>query len=170
MDDSIELLRNECGKILIWPNDNFSLICKVCGDDFNTLEDFRVHYLAKHFPNPPLIIKREDVSIPLDVHDNTKYNLADSEHFLYETPANIKNEEPISCDSDCESITTEIYDENSSPSRLVDNQSNDETIGSDQSREVQTSEIADNLGDLPKSRKRGLECNFFCIIVYCVSA
>lgn len=144
----------ECGKILIWPNDNFSLICKCCGDDFRLLEDFRVHYITTHFPKPPLFIKCEDAvrydndceSFPLD--EDIKYDLADSVYFS-ETPANVKNEGSISCGSDCESLRTEMHDENSSLSGP------DETIESEQRKE-----ISDDLSELPKSRKRVLECRF----------
>lgn len=71
--------RRKCGQIFFLSDDNFSLICEFCGDDFLTFEDFRPH-VTEHFPKSPLNIKLENSiscgsdneSDPLTIHKDFK--------------------------------------------------------------------------------------------------
>lgn len=68
MVGSSDVIRIKCGQIYILSDDNFSLICEFCDNEFLTLVELRDH-LLEHFPK---------------------------------TPKNIKKEESLSSDSDCE--------------------------------------------------------------------
>lgn len=56
--ESTEVTRIKCGQIYVLSNNEFSLICKFCGNDFFTLDDLRAH-LNEHFSDSPTIIKKE---------------------------------------------------------------------------------------------------------------
>lgn len=59
MTENTAVLRIECGQNYILFNKKFALICKLCGSDFFTLDDFRTH-LSEHFPGASNNIKTEE--------------------------------------------------------------------------------------------------------------
>lgn len=73
---TIGVTRKICGKIFSMANDIFSLVCKFCGDDFQTLENLRAH-IAEHFPESPSLNSEID-SNSVEVHDDVKYNITDN--------------------------------------------------------------------------------------------
>lgn len=86
------VVRRKCGEILIWSNDNFSLICDFCGGDFVAFEYFR-HHIKEHFPKTQTNIKTEDaVSYGSDCDSNNlsendvKENFADIADELLPVP------------------------------------------------------------------------------------
>lgn len=90
--------RIKCGQIYILSNNEFSLICKFCGNDFFTLDDLRAH-LNEHFPNIPTVIKKEEStgycgeSIPHETHNIT-----------YDFKAIINDETASESTNQCEEI------------------------------------------------------------------
>lgn len=69
------ITRQKCGQIYIMSDDNFSLICEFCEQDFFTLEDFRVH-LKGHIPRSTVSIKIEDASDSEDCEPITPEKIA----------------------------------------------------------------------------------------------
>lgn len=157
MTDSVYEFGKECGKIFVLSNDNFTFICKFCGDDFHKFHNFRVH-LTVHFRESPLFIECEETvtgendyeSFPLDMH-------------FSETLANIKNEDSISCGSENESSSTDTQDEYSDSTELVDyHQLNVKTIGNNEIPTTNDLPESDIRSVLHTGRKRGFECRFCC--------
>lgn len=98
MEEKIAVVKLNCGQIFLMSDENFSFSCKFCDRDFYSLQDFLPH-IKEHCPKSVTKIKRESGSDNGSMKTPTDMDTTDH---IPASPAHIKNEDSIGCDSECE--------------------------------------------------------------------